>query len=135
MKDGNWFHVQMMQSRSLYILWMWFYFLESSFPNNQQTCQNNVGEICSDIAFYFSCKFSGHDVLTKDQCMTCDMRSQVGMCGHKLQCARAMWTHFGLNLWCACVWCIFRHAKFDRNFAHFLAVMQVKKVNITILLV
>ena len=60
MKDGNWFHVQMMQSRSLYILWMWFYFLESSFPNNQQTCQNNGVEICSDVGFYFSCKFSQH---------------------------------------------------------------------------
>ena len=39
------------------------------------------------------------------------------MCGSKLRCAFGK--YFGSNLRCACVLCILRLAKFDRNNAHY----------------
>jgi hypothetical protein len=39
------------------------------------------------------------------------------MCGSKLRCACG--THFGSNLGCACVRCILRLAKCDRNITHY----------------
>ena len=57
-------------------------------------------------------------------------KARLAMCDHELGCAVSscnvrQWTHIGWNLRCACVQCIFRLAKCNRNLAHFLGKMQV----------
>ena len=55
---------------------------------------------------------------------SCDVRSQ---------CASG--TNFGSNLQCACVRCIFRLTKCDRNIAHFLVLMKEMTIECCLILI